>query len=123
MSSDTYRILADTIRFKYPRTPVHCRSDRAVIRNSLPLERTATFFKYVVVDGKRYYASRTVGSNKSSFVHVIIPGPSPINAYGEILEIFQFNQDFRQTGSPLWLARVRWFKPWAGEREKIWDDL
>jgi len=123
MSSDTYRLLADTICSRYPGTPVHCRSDSVVSPNSVPLERTATFFEYVVIDGKRYFASRTVGLNRSSLVHVIIPGMSPIHGYGEILEIFQFNQVFSLTNSPLWLAQVRWFKPWSGERETIWDEL
>jgi hypothetical protein len=103
--------------------PVHCRSDRAVAPNSLPLEHIATFFEYVVVNGKRFYASRTVGWNKSSLVHAVIPGPIPKDAYGEVLEILQINQDFRNTGTPLWFARVRWFKPWCGERDQIWDNL
>ena len=123
MSMDTYRLLADTICVKFPSTPVHRRSDPAAFPHSLPLDHTATFFEYVVVDGKRYYASRLVGWNKSSFVHVVIPGSSPTDAYGEMLEVFQFDQDFRQAGCPMWFAHVRWFKPWSGERESIWDNL
>lgn len=123
MSSDTYRFVANTICSRFPSTPVHCRSDNPVHPNSLPLERTAVFFDYVVVDGKRYHASRTVGCNRSSFVHVLIPGPCPVDAYGELLEVFQFNQDFRHIGSSIQLAHVRWFRPWTEERECIWDDL
>ena len=107
----------------YPCTPVHCRSDHLLVPNSLPLERSATFFDYVVIEGKRYFASRTVGWNKSSFVQVLIPSTPPITAYGEILEVFQFDQDFRQIGSPLWMARMRWFKPWTGECDTIWGNL
>lgn len=123
MSTETYRQLADTICLRFPSTPIHRRSDRAVLPGSLPLDYSATFFEYVVVDGKRYYASRMVGWNKSSFVHVVIPGTSLTDACGEILEVFQFDQDFRQAGCPLWLARVRWFRPWSGEHEGIWDNL
>ena len=123
MSSETYRLLAHTICVRYPATPVHCRSDHAATPNSLPLMHTALFFDYVVVNGKQFYASQTVGWNKSSLVHVIIPGPFLKDAYGEILEILQVDQDFRNTGHPLWLARVRWLKPWCGERDPIWDDL
>jgi hypothetical protein len=123
MSSETYRLLANTIRIRYPTFPVHCRSERPTDRNSVPLDWAATFFEYIVVDGKRYHASLTVMSNSSSFVHVVIPAPSPVDAYGEVLEIFQFNQDFRRVGRPMWLARLRWFKPWNGQREKLWDDL
>ena len=123
MLSDTYRFLANTISSRLPSTPVHCRSDNPVLPNSLPLERTAVFFDYVVVDGKRYHASQTVRCNRSSFIHVLIPGPHPVDAYGELLEVFQFNQDFRHTGPSLRLAQVRWFSPWTGDRESIWDDL
>ena len=123
MSSDTYRLLANTICSRFPSTPIHCRSDNLVFPNSLPLERTALFFDYIVVDSKRYHASRTVRSNRLSFVHVLIPGPSPVGAYRELLEVFQLNQDFRHTGSSLRLAHMRWFRPWTGERESIWDDL
>lgn len=121
--SETYYHLAHTLCLRYPATPVHCRSDRALTPNSLPLDHTAIFFEYVVVDGKRYYASRTASWNKSSFVHVIIPGHTDKDAYGEVLEILQINQDFRNTGHPLWLAHVRWFVPWCGERSQIWDEL
>ena len=123
MSSETYHLLAHTLCTTYPATPVHCRSERVVLPNSLPLKHTAIFFEYVVVNGKRFYASRTVGWNKSSLVHVVIPGPLPKDAYGEVLEILQIDQDFRNTGHPLWLTRMRWFKPWCGEREQIWDIL
>src|SRR6266576_1864279 len=100
MSSETYRLLAHTICVRYPATPVHCRSVHAVTPNSLPLDHTAIFFEYVVVDGKRFYASLTVGWNKSSLVHVIIPGPFPVDAYGEVLKILQIDQDFRNMGHP-----------------------
>jgi hypothetical protein len=123
MSTETYRLLAHTICCRYPLTPVHCRSDQAIVPHSLPLDQNATFFDYVIINSRRYYGSRTVGSNRSSFVHVAIPGPVVQHAYGEVLEIFQFNQNFRDADTPLWLARLRWFVPWNGEREKVWEDL
>jgi hypothetical protein len=121
MPSDTYRLLVGMISLCFPSTPVHPCSDRAFNPQSMPLDCNATFFEYVVVDGKRYYASRTVGWCKPSFVHVIIPGPTAINAHREVFKLFQFDQDFHQTGTPLWFARVRWFKPWTGECESTWD--
>ncbi|KAG1844856.1 hypothetical protein DFJ58DRAFT_843947 [Suillus subalutaceus] len=81
------------------------------------------FFDYVVIDSKRYYASRAVGTNCSCLVHVIIPGTTVIHAYGEVLEIFQFNQNLRNVDDSLWFACMHWFVPWRGEREKVWDDL
>jgi hypothetical protein len=104
MSSDTYRLVAEMINGRFPLTPVHCRSDWPRHCNSLPLDRTAMFFKYVVLEGKRYHASCTVGTNKSSFTHIVIPGSSPINAYGEILEIFQVNQQTLQHDHRLWFV-------------------
>jgi hypothetical protein len=123
MSSETYRLLAHTLSIRFPATPVHCRADLALTPNSLPLECKAIFFEYVIVNGKRFYASRTVGWNKSSLVHVVIPGPFPKDAYGEVLEILQINQDIRKTGYPMLLARMRWLKSWCGERDHIWNDL
>ena len=87
MSSDTYQLLAETICHCFPSTPVHCRSDWAVNPHSVLLDHTATFFEYVIVDGKRYYTSHMVGWSKLSFVHIMIPGPTAINAHGEVLEI------------------------------------
>jgi hypothetical protein len=70
----------------------------------------AVFFDYVVIRGKRYNASHTTGSNNSSFVHVLIPqtDATPIHAYGEVLEIFQYMQNFRGVGSPMWFVQMRW---------------
>jgi len=123
MSSDTYRHLAETISLRFPHTPVHCRAARVVAHNSVPLDRSAIFFEYVVVDGKRYYASLMVGGNRSSLVHIRVPGSDAIDVYGEILEIFQVTQDFRKLGHPLWFGRVRWFKAWLGERDVLSDEL
>ena len=119
MLSETYHLLAHALRIRYPATPIHCRSDRVLVPNSLPLKHSAVFFEYVIINGKRFYTSQTVGWNKSSLVHVVIPGPVPKDAYGEVLEILQIDQDFRNTGRPLWFAQIRWFKPWCGERDQI----
>jgi hypothetical protein len=123
LSSDTYCLLAEEICLRYPLTPIHCRSDAAVTSNSLPLDRKAIFFKYVIVNSKCYYTSQTVGWNKLSFVRVIIPGSSSSTAYGEVLEIFQFSQDFGQIDCPLWLAWVCWLMPWEGEHDSLWVNL
>ncbi|KAG2076598.1 hypothetical protein BDR04DRAFT_1149040 [Suillus decipiens] len=114
MSTETYQLLAFTICCLFPLTPVHCRSDHPVVPHSLPLNRHAVFFDYVVID---------VGTNWSSLVHVIIPGPHPIHAYGEILKIFQFDQKFHAVDEPLWFSRMRWFVPWRGECERVWSDF
>jgi len=123
MSTDTYHLLTQTIQTRYPESPIHCRSDRTITHNSLPLENIATFFKYIVVNGKHFFASQTAGWNKSLLVHVLIPGPIPRDAYGEVLEILQINQDFWNKTCPLWIAQVRWFKPWSGEQDQIWHNL
>lgn len=123
MSLETYHLLAHTLSIRFPATPVHCRSDRTITPNSLPLECNAVFFEYVIVDSKHFYASWTVSWNKSSFVHVVIPGPFLKDAYGEVLEILQINQDIRKTGYPMLLARMQWLKPWCGKRDHIWNTL
>ncbi|KAG1886831.1 uncharacterized protein F5891DRAFT_922731, partial [Suillus fuscotomentosus] len=52
MSTETYRLLASTLCYHFPLTPVHCRFDHAVVPHSLPLDRDAVFFDYVVIDSK-----------------------------------------------------------------------
>jgi len=106
MSSETYHLLAHMICIRYPVTPIHCQSDHTIVPNSLPLEHTVTFFKYIVINSKWYFMSQTVRWNKSSLVHVVIPGPFPKNAYGEVLEIRQIDQDFWNTGYSLWFTWV-----------------
>jgi len=96
-------------------TPVYCQSDHVTVPNSLPLEHTAVFFEYVIIKGKQFYASQIAGWNKSSLVHVVILGAVPKNAYGEVLDILQIDQDFQNTGHPLWFTQMQWFKPWYGE--------
>ena len=81
------------------------------------------FFEYIVIGGKHYHALHVVGTNKSSFVHVIIPGPSLANVYSKVLEFIQVNQQIQQNGHPLWFIRMQWFKAWAGECEQLWDNL
>jgi len=123
MSSETYWLLARAICLRFPNSPVHCRHENPVVPNSIPLAYNAMFFKYVILNGKRYYASRTVGSRRSSLVHIVIPGVTVTHAFGEVLEIFQFSQHFRETDSVLWFARMRWLKPWNGDDEEVWTEL
>jgi hypothetical protein len=104
MSSDTYQILTQTICFRFPLTSVHCVFENPIVPHSVPLNHDATFFEYVIVNDRRYYASRTIGFNKSSLVHVIIPGPIPLHACGEILEISQVKLQFRAGGELLWFG-------------------
>ena len=123
MSSDTYQLVVKAIYSRFLLTPIHCQSEHPIFPNSLPLKRTTTFFKYVVIGGKRYHASHAVGMNKSSFMHIIIPGPSPVNVYGKVLKFIQVNQQIQQNGHPLWFIQMQWFKAWAGEHEQLWDNL
>lgn len=124
LPSDTYRFLVQTLCFRFPETPVHCRHQTALVRNSTPLSYQATFFDYVIINGRRYYASRTIGSNRSSLVHVIIPGTPPTHAFGEVLEIFQISQPLEADQTRLsWFARARWFMSWGGDLDGVWADL
>ena len=106
MLLETYHLLAHTICTRYPAMPVHCQSDHVVTPNSFPLNHIVIFFEYVVINGKCFYTSRTVGWNKLSLIHVVIPGPFPRDAYGEVLEILQIDQDFQNIGSLLWLIQM-----------------
>ena len=126
LCSETYKLLADTINLCTPETLVHCHNYRPLAAHSIPLDRNATFFDYVIVDGRKYHASRTTGSRNSSLVHIVIPNKSggpAINAYGEILEIFCFDQDIHYAGESMFFIRMCWFRHWEGEKEDIWYTL
>ncbi|KAG1723042.1 hypothetical protein EDB19DRAFT_1916289 [Suillus lakei] len=87
--------------------------DLPLVAHSLPLNRQAIFFEYVILGGKRYYASRTVGSNCSSFIHAIIPSAlhPPRHAYGE------------DTIPCCGLRELAGLKPWRCESTNPWDDF
>ncbi|KIN93403.1 hypothetical protein M404DRAFT_171305 [Pisolithus tinctorius Marx 270] len=89
----------------------------------VPLNHKGLFYDYVIIEGKRIHASKAIGTRSSSLVHVMIPGQLPIHIYGEILEIFQVNQHLLDGKHSLWLAQMRWFKPYEGNRVTIWDEL
>lgn len=42
--------------------------------------------------------------------------------YGEVLEVFQLDQDINFASQSMWFARVCWFKPWHGSSAG-WEDL
>ncbi|KAF7372218.1 hypothetical protein MVEN_00081200 [Mycena venus] len=122
MSDETYRQLADALTIHYPDIPVHCISDSPRSPASLPLETRATFYSYVIVNGKRYYASSGAKSNKSSLIQVAVSRPTGVSIRcGELLEIFKFQQF--EGATELWFGRMRWFTPYRGPQEPIWQDF
>ncbi|KAG1832559.1 hypothetical protein DFJ58DRAFT_848009 [Suillus subalutaceus] len=56
VSKELDKVNADGFCFRSPLTTVYCRSDGPVIPHSIPLNREATLFDYVVIKGKRCYA-------------------------------------------------------------------
>ncbi|KAL4071542.1 hypothetical protein V8B97DRAFT_2023703 [Scleroderma yunnanense] len=86
------------------------------VSHSITLDCTAMFFDYVIVDGKKYHASHAMGSRNLSLVCVVIlwkDGQPPVNTFGEILEIFRFDQDIQYQGQLMYFVHI----------EHIWDTL
>jgi hypothetical protein len=127
LSSESYRLLAHTLCVRYPLMPIHCRYDQPRIAHSMPLNTTATFFDYVIVDGKRFCALRSVGTNHSSLARVAILGAnghgSELDAWGEILEVLQIEQNFHDKQRVLWFAWMRWFRPLRQCGDNLWTKL
>ncbi|KZT18076.1 hypothetical protein NEOLEDRAFT_1081034 [Neolentinus lepideus HHB14362 ss-1] len=90
---------------------------------SIPLEDSAIFYDYVVLNGKRYHASEATGMHRTSMVEVDLKrdNGSIRTEYGELLEIFEYDQ--KTLGGPIWLGRIRWFVPWTGARDPVWSTL
>lgn len=121
-SSDTYCLLSHTLNTRFRHSPTHCQHERPTVPHSIPLNCSGIFFDYVIINGKCFHASRAVGTHRSSIVHVVIPGEEPTHAYGELTEIFQVDQHLHDGKHTLYFARMRWFRPYIGERRTIWDD-
>ncbi|KAL4078647.1 hypothetical protein V8B97DRAFT_2021036 [Scleroderma yunnanense] len=76
-----------------------------VICLCIALDHTATFFDYMIMDSQK----------NSSLIHVVIPqknGQPLVDAFGEILEIFRFDQDIQYQGQSMYFVCI--------EREHIW---
>lgn len=108
---------------QYPSWHLHSSFGRQEHADSQPMFQQALFFDYVVLHGHRYYSSVQSGAKHSSLVEVDLPSrhPSgyPRRGRGELLEILQFQQS--PGTSPVWVARMRWFIPWTGERDPVWE--
>jgi hypothetical protein len=122
MTDETYHQLSGALTKHFPDVRVHCISDPAPHPDSIPLNTQATFYNYVVVDGRRYYASSRARSNRSSLIQAAIPTGTGISLHcGELLEIFKFQQC--ADGTELWFGHVRWFTTYRGTPEPIWEKL
>ena len=109
----------------YPLRHLHSCFGRPEYPDSQPLFENALFFDYVVLQGHRYYASIQSGTKHSSLVEVELPsidqpaGHRPKRGRGELLRLIQFQQSPNE--SPAWVAQMRWFKPWTGVYDTVWD--
>ena len=123
LSSDTYRILLSHLRSHHPDFHIHSVSGTPRYPDSIPLHDEATFYDYIIIKGQRYQAYNAVGILSSALVEVSLPfrcenglaNAENIHC-GELLEIFQFTQ----SGRSFLYGRMRWFKPWDGERDDVW---
>jgi len=123
MTSDTYRILLNHLRSYYPNLHVHSLSGKPQYSDSIPLNDKAIFYDYVIIKGQRYQAYNTVGILSAALVEVSCPFQyenASANARdvhcGELLEIFQFTQ----SDQSFFFGRMRWFRPWDGEKDDVW---
>ncbi|KAL6299063.1 hypothetical protein BKA93DRAFT_830185 [Sparassis latifolia] len=123
MTTNTYRLLLMHLTKSYPDWHLHSHIGRPQFTDSQPMIDNAIFFDHVVKGGQRYYASMKSGSHHSSLIEVYRRTSDNCQTVdcGELLEIFQFQQNSRVP--PMWFGRIRWFKPWEGDREPIWDRL
>ena len=120
MSTDLYQATLRYFQRKYPHWHIHSRFGRRLFTDSLPLTQEVISFDYVTLNGQRFYAERQSGNGAASLIEAKVSWSQQLAA-GKLLDVFQFQQDAHHP--PLWLAHVRWFKPWTGPREAIWDQL
>ncbi|KIO00297.1 hypothetical protein M404DRAFT_29676 [Pisolithus tinctorius Marx 270] len=53
LSMETYQLIARALNARFPFLPVHCQHERPIMPHSIPLSNKATFFDYIVINGKR----------------------------------------------------------------------
>lgn len=106
MAPDVYRDVLDhfVIRLPFP-----VRSHIATSNVGVPLLPQATFFDYVVINQRRYWASSRNSNNANSLISVMTgQGSSHV---GELTDIFTISQS--TLGGIHRFGRVRWLQPFA----------
>ncbi|KAJ7508235.1 hypothetical protein B0H11DRAFT_1902552 [Mycena galericulata] len=122
MSDETYRHMVGALTMHFPDVPVHCISDVPRHPNSIPLNTQATFHNYVIVNGRRYYASSAAKSNRGSLIQLATPTDTGMSIHcGELVEVFKFQQSDGDT--ELCFGRMRWFTQYQGSLEPIWHEF
>ncbi|OBZ79611.1 hypothetical protein A0H81_00065 [Grifola frondosa] len=122
-SQGLYDVLLHHFHTTWPSWHIHSQTGCAMDADSLPLEDAVIFFNYVQFGKSRFYASNLSGQLAASLVKVYMsttPG-MPQTSCAQLTDIFQFQQNL--SSPPMWFGHVRWFKPWSGPREPIWDQF
>lgn len=101
LSSDRYTQVLSYVR---SRVPFPIRS-HLVLGNDVPLFPNVTFFDYVVIAQRRYWASSRNNNIANSLVAVQTGSDGEVSI-GELSEIFVVTQHALQT--PFFLGYVRW---------------
>lgn len=118
MSTELYSGLLNYFHVHYPSWHLHEAWQLRPHPASEPMVRTAVFFDYVHIYGRKFYAANLSGNAATSLIEAYVPW-SMSTACGQVLDIFQFQQAIEHT--PVWLARVRWFRPWEGNTPGLWN--
>lgn len=104
MSNTLY---ATTLRHVQDRVPFAVRSHLA-LGNAVPLFPNATFFNYVIIEQRRYWAANRNNNEANSLVAISV-GPVNDVSVGKLMDIFVLNQE--SLGTRFLLAHVRWLVP------------
>lgn len=106
MNPDVYRAVLDhfTARLSFP-----VRSHIAASSVGVPVLPQATFFDYIVINQRRYWASSRNSNNANSLI-AVATGQGSYHI-GELIDIFAISQ--QTLGGIHRFGRVRWLQPFA----------
>lgn len=104
MGPDLYN---EVLQYFTLRLSIRVRSHIAAITDGVPILPQATFFDYVVINQRRYWASTRTNNEGSSLISVAT-GPQQIHV-GELTHVFTLQQP--TLGGLYRFGRVRWLCP------------
>jgi len=115
-----YNKLLTRLKSLFPQLSLRSILDLNPTSWSVPLQQSATFYDYAIVNQHRYYASNRTTSTSSSLVEVVV-SETGRTWVGELMDIIHINQS---NGYIFTLGHIRWFRPlYVDISQTIWEAL
>ncbi len=109
MDTTTYAAVLAHINLLFPSLPLRSRLDSQAPLDAIPLRAKALMFDYVIVNQRRYSASRRATNVMNSLVEVTVDGTGR-TWVGELKDIIRIDQ---KPQGVFTIGQFEWFRPFA----------